>query len=107
MGFYVNPPADAFKALLRSKTYIDKSGLIAYTNQVIETSRMLTAYYSKGADSRELFEDLEIAGMKDARYLAYDMETEEVFIPNEEVRNEFVRAIREGLRPELAKAVWM
>ena len=40
-------------------------------------------------------------------YLAYDMETEEVFIPNEEVRNEFIRAIREGRRPELAKAVRM
>ena len=35
------------------------------------------------------------------------METEEVFIPNEEVRNEFIRAIREGRRPELAKAVRM
>ena len=86
MGFYVNPPADAFKAILRSKTYIDKSGLIAYMNQVLETSRMLTcfsrprrfgksfaakmlaAYYSRGADSRELFEDLEIAGMKDAQF---------------------------------------
>ena len=86
MGFYVNPPADAFKAILRSKTYIDKSGLIAYTNQVLETSKMLTcfsrprrfgksfaakmltAYYSKGADSRELFENLEIAGMKDAQF---------------------------------------
>ena len=177
MGFYVNPPADAFKAILRSKTYIDKSGLIAYTNQVLETSRMLTCfsrprrfgksfaakmlatYYSRGADSRELFEDLEISnhrfgdywtktetyeslktyidmnydGLKDAivdllgekrcridtgtfqndmtslsgkddiftllvhlGYLAYDMETEEVFIPNEEVRNEFIRAIRKA-----------
>ncbi len=38
-------------------------------------------------------------------YLAYDIETEEVFIPNEEVRGEFVRAVREGRRPELAKAV--
>ena len=35
-------------------------------------------------------------------YLAYDINTEEVFIPNEEVRKEF---IREGRRPELAKAV--
>ena len=33
------------------------------------------------------------------------LESEEAFIPNEEVRREFVRAIREGRRPELAKAV--
>lgn len=25
MGFYVNPPADAFQAVLKSKIYIDKS----------------------------------------------------------------------------------
>ena len=26
MGFYVNPPANAFKAILKSKTYIDAGG---------------------------------------------------------------------------------
>lgn len=40
-------------------------------------------------------------------YLAYDIETGEVFIPNEEIRREFIRAVREGKRPELAKAVRM
>ncbi len=86
MGFYVNPPADAFKAILKNKTYVDKSGLIAYTNQVLESDRMLTcssrprrfgksfaakmlaAYYSKGADSKILFKNLMIAQMKDAQY---------------------------------------
>lgn len=38
-------------------------------------------------------------------YLAYDFAGKEVFIPNEEVRREFVRAVKEGRRPELAKAV--
>lgn len=86
MGFYVNPPADAFQAILKRGDYVDKSGLIAYTNRVLESDRMLTcssrprrfgksfaakmlaAYYSRGADSRALFEQLEIAGIKDAQF---------------------------------------
>lgn len=40
-------------------------------------------------------------------YLAYDSDRKEVFIPNEEVRGEFIRAVKEGQRPELAKAVKM
>ena len=40
-------------------------------------------------------------------YLAYDFADKEVFIPNEEVRREFVRAVKEGRRLELAKAVKM
>src|SRR5699024_12277626 len=38
-------------------------------------------------------------------YLAYDRKSKSVFIPNEEVRSEFIRAVKEGRRPELAKAV--
>lgn len=86
MGFYVNPPADAFQAILKRETYVDKSGLIAYTNEVLASDRMLTcssrprrfgksfaakmlaAYYSRGADSKALFDVLKIAGMEDARY---------------------------------------
>ena len=125
MGFYVNPPADAFKAILRSKTYIDKSGLIAYMNQVLETSRMLTcfsrprrfgksfaakmlaAYYSRGADSRELFEDLEIAGMKDAQFeenlnrhdvLFFDMTS---FISMADSINDTIRDLQSDIIHEL------
>ena len=38
-------------------------------------------------------------------YLAYDENTRTVFIPNEEVKEEFVRAIKTGKRPELIKAI--
>jgi len=86
MGIYLNPPADGFEDILKDGFYVDKTRLITYTNQVMGTSRKLTcfsrprrfgksfaakmmaAYYSRGADSRELFEDLEIAGMKDAQF---------------------------------------
>lgn len=38
-------------------------------------------------------------------YLAYDIDNKEVFIPNEEVREEFIRAVKNGTRPELIKAI--
>lgn len=38
-------------------------------------------------------------------YLAYDEAEQSVFIPNEEVRNEFIRAVKNGNRPELVKAI--
>ena len=38
-------------------------------------------------------------------YLAYDDDSKEVYIPNEEVRQEFVRAVKNGSRRELVKAV--
>ena len=37
-------------------------------------------------------------------YLAYDADRREVYIPNEEIREEFLRGIRNGSRKELVKA---
>lgn len=79
MGIYLNPGNDGFKRAVRSEIYVDKSGLLAYTNSVLDTEKeficvsrprrfgksmaanMLCAYYSKGCDSRELFSELEIS----------------------------------------------
>lgn len=90
MGFYVNPPADGFEAVLKSNRYVDKSELIAYTNGVLGTDSMLTcfsrprrfgksfaakmlvAYYSKGADSRLLFEKLKIVKMENEETVHYE-----------------------------------
>lgn len=73
MGMYVNPDNSAFQRALNSKIYVDKTGLINEMNNVIDTEQccvcnsrprrfgksmtanMLTAYYSRGCDSRELF----------------------------------------------------
>ena len=83
MGRFVNPDNSAFQVALNSKIYIDKTGLIEYTNSVLETSdalicnsrpsrfgksyaaNMLAAYYSKGADSKEMFSELEISKDED------------------------------------------
>ena len=41
MGFYLNPPADGFESLRKTGLYVDKTELIAYTNQVLGTDRKL------------------------------------------------------------------
>ena len=79
MGMFVNPDNSAFQVALNSEIYVDKTGLIKYTNRVLNTlqgyicnsrprrfgksitANMLTAYYSRGCDSRELFQGLKIA----------------------------------------------
>lgn len=79
MGIYLNPGNNKFKRAVNSYIYVDKTGLIKYTNSIVDTLQscvcvsrprrfgksmaadMLTAYYSKGCDSRELFSGLEIA----------------------------------------------
>ncbi len=81
MGRYVNPGNGAFAIVASDESYVDKSGLIEFTNNRIGKMRplicfsrprrfgksiaahMLTAYYSKGCDSREIFSGLKIAGL--------------------------------------------
>ena len=80
MGIYLNPGNIVFQQALNSKIYVDKSMLIEYANSVIYTEQkficvsrprrfgksmaanMLTAYYSCGCDSKEMFSRLKIAG---------------------------------------------
>ena len=69
MGMFVNPDNSAFQAALNAQIYVDKSGLLVYTNRVLAstdaficnsrprrfgksiTANMLAVYYSKGCDS--------------------------------------------------------
>ena len=78
MGMFVNSGNAAFQVALNSEIYVDKTGLLNYTNHVMDTTSkficnsrprrfgksitadMLTAYYSKGCDSTEMFSNLEI-----------------------------------------------
>ena len=79
MGRFLNPDNSAFNEMLNSEIYIDKTGLLEYTNKVINTdmkficnsrprrfgksitANMLAAYYSKGCDSKDIFADLKIS----------------------------------------------
>ena len=83
MGRFVNPDNSAFQVALNSRIYVDKTGLINFTNSVLDTmdgyicnsrprrfgksyaANMLAAYYSKGCDSEKMFSGLEIAKASD------------------------------------------
>ena len=39
MGCFVNPDGGAFQVALNSEIYVDKTGLLSYTNKVMDTDR--------------------------------------------------------------------
>lgn len=79
MGIYVNPGQDAFAISANSEIYVDKTGLLAFTNSRLGQEKrflcisrprrfgksmaanMLLAYYGKDCDSEALFRPLAIA----------------------------------------------
>ena len=78
MGMYLNPGNESFTEAVNSKIYIDKTMLIHNTNENILTREkymavsrprrfgkttamdMLCAYYSRGCESKELFEPYQV-----------------------------------------------
>lgn len=83
MGRFLNPDNGAFCDVLNSKIYVDKTGLLEYINRMINTTSkficnsrprrfgksitadMLTAYYSKGCSSEQMFSGYEVGKGKD------------------------------------------
>ena len=79
MGIYLNPGNRAFQESVNSKIYVDKTGLLEFTNSVIETEdkyicvsrprrfgksmavKMLAAYYDRTCDSHSIFDGLKIS----------------------------------------------
>lgn len=79
MGLYLNPGNELFQISVNDDIYVDKSGLISYTNSKLgkkdrflcvsrprrfgksTDAEMLAAYYDKSCDSSCLFESLTIA----------------------------------------------
>ncbi|MBO5798987.1 MAG: AAA family ATPase [Paludibacteraceae bacterium] len=78
MGLYLNPNADAFMEDKGTRIYVDKSLLIRELNSVVSTKEdfvclsrprrfgksmagnMISAYYSKGCDTREVFSQMKL-----------------------------------------------
>ena len=78
MGIYLNPNNDNFKEITKRDIYVDKTMMIRAINSIMQTSNkyicvsrprrfgktfagnMLSAYFSKGCDSRELFSHFKI-----------------------------------------------
>ncbi len=79
MGIYLNPGNEYFRRTLSADIYVDKTMMIDALNRFIDkgnnyicvsrprrfgktiAQEMISAYYSKGCDSHELFEKLKIA----------------------------------------------
>ena len=79
MGIYLNPDNSNFQEVIKSKIYVDKTIMISQINEFMETSNkylcisrprrfgktitgnMLSAYYSKGSDSKALFSKFKIS----------------------------------------------
>ena len=80
MGIYLNPGNEMFTSISRMEDYVDKTGMIRVINAFIDrgnkyvcvsrprrfgktfAGNMLAAYYSKGCDSREIFDKFKISG---------------------------------------------
>ena len=100
MGNYLNPGMENFQKMVNSEIYVDKTGLIRYTNSVINTMQgylcvscprrfgksmtaaMLAAYYSRGCDSEQLFEQFEIA--KSSSFYKYRNSYDVIFLKMQE-----------------------
>ena len=111
MGNYLNPGNEKFRRMIQSEIYVDKTGMIKYTNSVLDTAQnyvcvsrprrfgksmaanMLTAYYSRGCNSKELFEKFEIAKDKD-----FEKKTSLVESTIVEGRNHIVKKLFEVLK---------
>lgn len=79
MGIYLNPKNNNFSDTLKRPIYVDKTMMISHLNNFIDidnkyicvsrprrfgktiAGNMISAYYSKGCDSRELFAPLKIS----------------------------------------------
>ena len=76
MGIYLNPGDEPFWQAVHSKIYVDKTGLLNYTNKVLRTSQkylcvsrprrfgksmaanMVAAYYDRTVDANSTFAGL-------------------------------------------------
>ena len=123
MAIFLNPDNANFNEAVHSKIYVDKTGLIEYTNSVLSTTAkficnsrprrfgksmtadMLCAYYSKGCDSRELFQPYTISSCSTfEKYLnQYDVIHIDVQWCKDQVENinDIVNYIKESCMHEL------
>lgn len=123
MGIYLNPENENFTEILRSEIYVDKTMMIAEINRFMDTnnkyicvsrprrfgktyaSNMLSAYYSKGCDSENLFAGLKISKTSDYRaklnrynVIKIDLNSE---YQNTENKDNLIRALTGKIKSEM------
>lgn len=117
MGLYLNPDNETFGRIVKNDIYVDKTGLIAYMNgqigkakHLIASSRprrfgktlaaqMLTAYYSKGCNSHQIFENLEIS--QDPSFEEHLNKYDVISLDIQWMKTTAVQAIQSGQVPDL------
>ncbi|MBQ4396798.1 MAG: AAA family ATPase [Clostridia bacterium] len=122
MGIYLNPNNDRFQQALNSEIYVDKSGLISATNRRLRTEQkyicvsrprrfgkslnlgMLAAYYSRGCESGELFDNLAIA--KDDSYHKHLNQYNVIYINMQEFLSESSTKQMEDVLSLMKKRLW-
>lgn len=130
MGFYLNPKNKNFEMAVRSEIYVDKTGLIAYTNRYLNTEQrflcvsrprrfgksmalnMLAAYYSCSCDSRRLFAGLKIEQeetfgehLNQYDVICLNMQQFLIGVENKEVTNYLEQEVLEELREEYGEYI--
>ena len=125
MGIYINPGNENLKEALNSKIFVDKSMFIQKISEFINTdqkficvsrprrfgktriSKMMTAYFSKGCDSYELFKNLRIANehcfkenLNKFNVISIDLGS---FYSRAENKNETLKDLKNKLRRDFSK----
>ena len=126
MSIYLNKDNDQFKFALNSKIFIDKSNLISVTNEKLCSNdrfmcvtrprrfgksmalSMLNAYYSKGCDSKNLFNGLKITSEK--TYLEHLNNHNVIWIDMSSIysridnKDTFVKSLKDRVLKDLTRA---
>ena len=125
MGIYLNPGNENYSRTVAADIYVDKTMMIAQTNKFIDkgnnyicisrprrfgktiAGNMLSAYYSKGCDSRELFAPFKIARdscfeekLNKLNVIKLDMNSE---YQNTVKKNELITRITKEVKAEMTK----
>lgn len=126
MGIYLNPGNENFKEIVSREIYVDKTMLIRDVNAIMErgnkyicisrprrfgktiAQNMLTAYYSKGCDSRDLFSGYKIEQessfekyLNKYNVIKIDMNSEYQSIEDKDV---LIKSITDSIKEEMMVA---
>ena len=124
MGIYLNPGNSNFIEMVSADIYIDKTMMISETNRILDTTEkyvcmsrprrfgktyagnMISAYYSKGCDSRDLFVNRGIASdpefetnLNKYNVIKIDMNSE---YHNTNDKNILIKRLTEKIRLEMS-----
>ncbi len=118
MGLYLNPNADAFQMGLNTEIYVDKSLILSELNKLVGSQgnfvcisrprrfgksmagNMISAYYSKGCDTREIFSRMKLGQVPD-----YDKYLNKFNVIKLDLNEWYQKAINEGREKNLIKYI--